>query len=418
MVDRVSGFNFVKPFQTSSDPIFSKDPITLKKPISVFKNTLKDTPPKSPTPPSFHKRLTTIVPLGPEFPVNTYITNNQENPVVAKLTNGNIAVIWAGEGIGDIDGIFGTVLNPDGTQNSTEFRANTDTSSYQVYPALTGLNNGNFGAAWHTPFKDGNGFGVFARLFYPNTTGIGTEFQVNSYTASDQKNAAIAASNDNSVLSWESPQDGSGIGIRGQLFYPNKTKIGGEFAVNTYTPGYQQNSAIASSKTSGDFLIVWESASQTKIRGQVYNPDKSRVGSEINMGTISYSEFFPATAGLDNGKYAVVWHSEDRDGDGYGIFGQIINANGSKSGGDFQINTNIVGHQMYPSSAGLRNGKFVVVWQSAGDIIVQILNPNGSKNGSEFIANSSPTGSQYDPSVADLGNDRFVVVWEDSAKDT
>lgn len=126
MVDRVSTFNFVKPFQTSSDPIFPKDPITLKKTTSVFKNTLEDTHKKKSLAPSFHKRLTTIVPLGPEFPINTYITNNQENPVVAKLTNGNIAVIWAGEGIGDIDGIFGTVLNPDGTQNSTEFRANTD----------------------------------------------------------------------------------------------------------------------------------------------------------------------------------------------------------------------------------------------------------------------------------------------------
>ncbi|NGX29933.1 MAG: Serine/threonine-protein kinase StkP [Candidatus Anoxychlamydiales bacterium] len=365
---------------------------------------------------SYKKREAPVSPISPEIPVNTYVTNDQRDPVVTQLTNGDFVVIWSGEGLGDIDGIFGRIFNRNGGNNTSEFPVNSATGNYQVYPALTGLSNGDFVASWHS-FGDAQGFGVFGRIFYPNSTEHYPQFQANTYTASDQKNAAIAPTNDNFVMSWESPQDGSGIGIRGQLFYPNRTKISGEIAVNTYTPAYQDNSALAS-LNNGEFLVVYESHDPDVIRGQAFNPDRTKIGTEKIISTSQLeSQLKPSVAALDNNKYAVAWHSE-QDGSNYGIFAQIVNRDGSKSGAEIRVNTVTQGFQMNPSVAPLENGMFVIVWRSVAEIFGQIFNADGSKNGGEFPVNSFISGNQLDPSVAYLGNNTFVVAWESQNQDT
>lgn len=73
-------------------------------------------------------------------------------------------------------------------------------------------------------------------------------FKINSYTSEDQNNPAIAVlSNGGYVIVWQSEfQDGSGLGIFGQRISSSGAKEGHEFQVNTYTQNNQRNAAIAS----------------------------------------------------------------------------------------------------------------------------------------------------------------------------
>ena len=64
---------------------------------------------------------------------------------------------------------------------------------------------------------------------------LGDEFQVNTFTAKDQKDPTAAGLSDGGyVIVWESSdQDGSGKGVFGQRFDANGDPVGGEFPVNT-----------------------------------------------------------------------------------------------------------------------------------------------------------------------------------------
>ena len=67
---------------------------------------------------------------------------------------------------------------------------------------------------------------------------IGTEFQVNTYTASHQLNPSVTSLSDGGfVVTWTSyGQDGSGSGVYGQRYTASGQASGNEFKINTYTP--------------------------------------------------------------------------------------------------------------------------------------------------------------------------------------
>jgi hypothetical protein len=86
---------------------------------------------------------------------------------------------------------------------------------------------------------------------------------------------------------------------------------------------------------------------------------------------------------------------------------------------EFLVNTTTESFQAHPSIAATRNGRFVAVWTdfspangSSPNIAAQIFNANGSKFGQEFLVNTSFRGRQYQPRVAELRYGGFVVAWE------
>ncbi|MCB1516205.1 MAG: hypothetical protein KDJ19_01110 [Hyphomicrobiaceae bacterium] len=137
----------------------------------------------------------------------------------------------------------------------------------------------------------------------------------------------------------------------------------------------------------------------------------------------------PATIALSNGKFVVVWRTNDptQDGSGYAIKGQVYAADGTASGGEFLIDERHSNDQELPRVAALKNGKFVVVWQSTdgvddtsnGSIKYRLFNSNGVKLTSEQLANSETFDWQRQPEIASLSNGGFAIVWTtyDSTQD-
>ncbi|NGX44561.1 MAG: Serine/threonine-protein kinase PknH [Candidatus Anoxychlamydiales bacterium] len=312
------------------------------------------------------KSQTTIEKIGPEFQVNTNIIGEQRVPSTACLSTGKFVVVWQDYQTGD-DNVYGQVFNANGTKSGTEFQVNTYTADWQKSPSVASLSNGKFVVTWSSRYQDGDWEGIYGQIFNENRTKSGSEFQINTYTVSGQDlPSAASLSNGQFVVTWQSyRQDGSEGGIFGQMLNENGTKSGTEFQVNTY-------------------VISTQAA--------------------------------PSIASLSNDKFVVVWQSP-QDGSGHGVYGQMFNENRTKSGTEFLVNTFTTSEQAYPSVANLSNGEFVVTWRSDGQdgngdgVFGQIFNTDGTKSGSEFLANTYTTNNQLESSIARLSNDQFVITW-------
>ena len=182
---------------------------------------------------------------GGQFQVNTHTNNHQQQPSVTSFSDGGYIVTWMSNGQdGSQYGIYGQRFAADGTPHSDgEFLVNTDTtSSEQYYPSVTALSGDAFVVTWY----DGGRADVYAQMFNADGTEQGSEFRVNSYTSSTQSYpSATALSDGGFAVTWQSSgQDGSGYGIYGQVFNAAGTEQGSEFRVNTYTSHDQYLSLI------------------------------------------------------------------------------------------------------------------------------------------------------------------------------
>jgi hypothetical protein len=218
----------------------------------------------------------TGIPAGPEFRVNTATTQNQQLPQIAADGLGGFVVVWQsylqdGAGLG----VFGQRLAANGAPLGPEFRVNTYTTDNQFGPAVAADTLGDFVVVWESFGQDGSTFGVFGQRYLASGAPAGPEFRVNTYTTGAQGAPVVAADpSGNFVVSWSS-YDGSSYGLFGQRFAASGAPLGPEFRVNTFTLANQLVSAVAADP-SGRFVIVWrtdiEDGSGYGVFGQRYGP--------------------------------------------------------------------------------------------------------------------------------------------------
>src|SRR6266496_5885668 len=125
------------------------------------------------------------------------------------------------------------------------------------------------------------------------------------------------------------------------------------------------------------------------------------VGSEILVNTTTANpQFDPTVATFADGRFVVAWADDSASGgdtSATAVRAQIFNADGTKSGSEFLVNTTTQNEQQAPTITTLADGRFVVAWEdnsriggnaSGFDVRAQIFNPDGTKSGSEFLVNS------------------------------
>jgi len=205
------------------------------------------------------------VPMDRELQVNSYTTYAQRNPSVAlDSSSGDFVVVWQSfSQDGSNYGIFGQRFSSGGSPAGREFQVNSFTSLHQR-SAVVGTGNGNFIVAWESLFQDGNGFGIFAQRFTSDGTLLGSELQVNSYTATDQRFPVIGVGGDGRfVIAWQSAgQDGHSYGVFARRFTSTGLATGTEFQANSYTFHSQRHPAVGMDPINGTFLVVWQSETQ------------------------------------------------------------------------------------------------------------------------------------------------------------
>jgi predicted Zn-dependent protease len=368
--------------------------------------------------------------LDPEFRVNSTTAGTQQANVdgpksVAIDSNGDYVVVWATQGQDNAGswGVFAQRYAADGTPQSSEFRVNTFTAGDQLDPTVAMDAAGDFVIAWSSMNEDGSGFGVYAQRYSAAGGPQGGEFRVNTYTAGDQKFPAVAmdAAGD-FVITWTSNgQDGNGNGIYAQRYSAAGAAQGGEFRVNTYTTNQQFGSRAAMDGT-GDFVITWTSTGQdgdnNGTYAQRYNSSGVAQGGEFRVNTYTAHEQTAGDVAMDGqGNFVIVWASNGQDGNGYGVYAQQYNVDGTPLGAEFRVNTTTADHQQDPSVTMDGTGNFLVAWSSHNQdgngwgIYGQQYAAAGAAIGTEFRINTTTAGDQQYPAAVMNGGGLAVVIW-------
>jgi hypothetical protein len=201
------------------------------------------------------------VALGVETRVNSFTAGAQTGPAVDRVTDGAFVVTWvslAQDGSGT--GVFGQRFASSGSPAGPEFAINTYVTNYQLSPAVAMDDDGDFAVVWNSYLQDGSSWGVFGRRFDSAGTPGGGEFPVNITTSGVQVDPAIAADADGDfVIAWEGEeQDGSSTGVFARSFNDIGVPQNLETLINTYVTGRQYNAAVSAS-AAGDFVVAWAS---------------------------------------------------------------------------------------------------------------------------------------------------------------
>jgi hypothetical protein len=142
----------------------------------------------------------------------------------------------------------------------------------------------------------------------------------------------------------------------------------GSKTIGSGTIASGQASISTSALTIGSHTITASYAGNASLTGGSDTTSvtvSATVGTESKINThTAGAQQGPAAARLKSG-YLITWASNGQDGSGYGIYAQRYNAAGATAGGELPVNATTPGNQMQPAAAGLANGTFVVVWQSA-----------------------------------------------------
>jgi len=78
--------------------------------------------------------------------ISTHTRNNQIDPHVATLANGSVVVVWSSFGQdGSLQGIFARLFSAAGKPLGNEFQVNQFSQNNQRNPAVAALTDGNFG---------------------------------------------------------------------------------------------------------------------------------------------------------------------------------------------------------------------------------------------------------------------------------
>ena len=171
----------------------------------------------------------------------------------------------------------------------------------------------------------------------------------------------------------------------------------------------------------GSFVAVWRFANfsglftRNSIRGRYFDKLGRPTTAVFDLIREVYEDGDLSVAPLGGHRTVVVWTSQNFDGSGYGIRGQLIASDGSLLGPPFVVNTYVLGDQSHPRVASDGKNRFVVAWQSDGQdglyngVYGQLFDGNAMKLGPEFRISSDAISDQLRPEVAmdRLGN--FVV---------
>ena len=316
-----------------------------------------------------------------------------------------------------------------------DMQVNTFTLSDQFAGGIAQTGPSEMVVVWTSvgsPGDDSAGQSIQGRRLTGDGTPVGAQFQVNTVTAGNQFDPAVATlPGGGFVVVWATYSAGANQ-ISGQTFDAAATPQGGEFVVGT-APYVSQPEV--DTNASGDFVVAWLSfqvagpdTSFGGIEARRYDTGAIPAGAAFQVNTYTTGrQAFPDVAVTDDGAFLVAWRSQGSAGpdlDGRGIVARRFDDTGAATSDDYQVNSYTSGDQDVPTVAAAQDGRFLVTWHSMGSpgtdtdgfsILARQLDALGTPVGSDFQVNDSTTGGQTNPTVAAHPNRDFVVAWHSAS---
>ncbi|MDB3977592.1 flagellin [bacterium] len=266
-----------------------------------------------------------------------------DDTAIESLAEGQFVVTWKSQNQ-DANGgygVYGQIIDKSGSKIGSEFRVNTHINQNQIEPSITRLSNGNFVVSWSSQNQDGSNEGVFGQIFDMSASKIGNEFIINTTTAGIQNRASLASLPIGGFVAAWSGTDVDGTGVIGQIFDSSGAKLGSEFQINTHTDNEQTNPSVLS-LANGGFVVAWQSKNQDGDQDGVYaqrfDDDGSKLGSEFQINTYTNSyQHNVFVENLSDGEFIASWQSNGQDAAYMDIFSQIF----STTAGSFEETTSV-----------------------------------------------------------------------------
>ncbi|MDX9720969.1 MAG: metallophosphoesterase [Myxococcota bacterium] len=297
----------------------------------------------------------------------------------------------------------------------------------QYRPRVAVAADDHFVAVWQDNSSDADGAGnydIMARGFEGGGCAGFADFTVNDNTAGQQRKPDLGMDDvGNFVVVWEDDGDANGsYQIHARGFNADGSQRLARFTVNSISAGQQFEPAIAMN-ASGRFVIAWaddpenDGSFQVLVRG--FNADGSQAFADRSVhDNVTGDRRAPAVAMDDAGNFVVAW-ADDSDGNGiYQIHARGFTAAGGDGFARITVNGVAAGQQRKPAIGMDASGRFVVAWEDepASDGVVNILGRGFNADGTERLADfaiSGTGGEHLEPRIAMASNGDFVSTWAD-----
>ncbi len=366
----------------------------------------------------------------PDFIVNSSTNDFQVEPNITTLADGRVVMTWRSfdNGDGTTSAIHARIFNANGTPTGPDFLVASTTADQQSNPSVAVLANGNIVFAWEsTDTADGSEGCIRTRIFSDTGTAVAADFVSNTTTAGQQYAPTVTALTDGRfLLTWDhyGEEDGPGDEIHARLFNADGTPVGADFVANSTLTGIQ-SAASVSALSGGRFVMTWMSddtgdGSLGTVRARIFNAGGTASGADFIVNTTTAEDqTSPAVAVLADGRMVFTWQSNDSgDGDLSCIRARIYGASGVPTGADFIVNTTGAGSQSDVAITALADGRFVMAWASSDDgdgsggcIRARLFNLDGTPAGDDFIINTTAADYQVTPALTALQNGNFQISW-------
>jgi hypothetical protein len=351
------------------------------------------------------------------FRVNTMGAEDQERPQVCMLNDGGAVFVWQG-GKQGYQRIFARFLAASGTWATADVRVNSFTNQFQLNPVVATLSNGNVVVVWGSFNQEGPGSmqGVYAQRLTEAGQKLGGEFAVNQFTPYNQRSATVTALSDGRfVIVWISEQQRfeNSVDVYARVYDANGIPAGDEFRLNSDT-NVCANPSVAPS-ADGGFMVSWMQK-DLLVRSNSWDVF-ARPFSGNGFGGVTrrvnahvYGDQLAPKISAIGSEYLVVWTSMAQDGSREGVFGQFLRGDGSLAGGEIRVNTTTLSQQMHPVLASDGAERFVVAWTSfAGGAASFDLYSQ------RYVSNLESPLPPDPPFVTVLSSDTLSVAWPELA---
>lgn len=207
------------------------------------------------------------------------------------------------------------------------------------------------------------------------------------------------------------------------------TKISNTTPVQTYTDG--AHAAVSTDDSTGKSLAIWLEphatvANEGYVVGQILNETGLPTGSQFIINTTfsapATNGYVPLTVSTGpDGEWIVIWN----DSGTRAVYGQIVEADGTLKGSNFQVSAgstygSIWGHQAVAWSPD--SNRYFVTWRSVlggstpfpnatgTKLVGRFLDSTGAGIGGDFIVTSEPEVSPVGVEMA-YGKNLWIVVY-------
>ncbi|MGQ0700891.1 MAG: Calx-beta domain-containing protein [Panacagrimonas sp.] len=244
--------------------------------------------------------------------------------------------------------------------------SNAEFASDLVNPSVARDADGDYVVVWQG--RGADSADIFARLFKRDGTPRGSAFEINQFVVGNQEQPDVAmTSTGDFVVVWESAnQDGDSSGIYARLYRAGGIPFGDEFRVNVTTASHQRDPAVAIDAAGESIAVVYESFAVGDNKGEVFlrrlNGDGAGLGEEVRVNTfITDFQNHPDVAMAPDGSFVVAWESDDQNGADQHVYFRKFNVNGSAAGNEVEAHPGN-SFQGSPRVAADARGEFLVVW--------------------------------------------------------